>query len=317
MKFPRLILELDFPEAGEMVSLRHSLLTLANVQLTYPWNVKISLWPGEAILSNRSNVKIACNTREPLDRTAEIIPRILSTHPLIKVHVAPYLHTQLKDLEYIMDRRVLALHIDPPVNRDPLLLQAVGDLARQSKSEVFLHTWGSSAQEISKAISLLGASALTLVHRTGMFTELSLCSLQTMEARLGISAKVESDIPLSLLNLLGAFAIETVLARAQNIDAAIRFFQDVERRLDQTIRFMASPAEVPYDPHELDTIEDFRVGLVAARTLSAGTTLASQDLAIRIHPQGLSPMLGEQVTGRRLLYDLKEHEPITWGILQC
>jgi len=66
---------------------------------------------------------------------------------------------------------------------------------------------------------------------------------------------------------------------------------------------------------ELEPFSSHRVSLVAARDLPAGTVLAASMLTAKAPQRGLSPALLPSLLGRRLLYDVSQDQPITFGVV--
>lgn len=65
-------------------------------------------------------------------------------------------------------------------------------------------------------------------------------------------------------------------------------------------------------PDELDTAAVARKSLVSTRSMSQGTILSKDDIAIRRPGTGLAPALRLELVGRRLSRDVQEGEPFQW-----
>ena len=84
------------------------------------------------------------------------------------------------------------------------------------------------------------------------------------------------------------------------------------RAIEQVVR--SGPASI-YRPEEIDEIEDGRTALVAARSIRRDTLLTGDMLAVKAPALGLAPELLPFVLGQRVLYDLEEDDPITFGVI--
>jgi sialic acid synthase SpsE len=70
-----------------------------------------------------------------------------------------------------------------------------------------------------------------------------------------------------------------------------------------------------YTPDELDQVDQMRPGLVAARAIPAGTALTRDLVALKAPASGLSVDQLSYVVGRRVRFDLRQDDPISFGIL--
>jgi sialic acid synthase SpsE len=69
-------------------------------------------------------------------------------------------------------------------------------------------------------------------------------------------------------------------------------------------------------PVELDAFITQRYSVVAARPLQAGTVIQTDMLKVKVAPAGVGPHLLGWLCGKKLLFDLPQDSPLTFGVVE-
>jgi len=235
------------------------------------------------------------------------------------------------DLESFEDLQAVepdAYQIEAPVLGHVPLLKAVASTGRP----VFLVAGACTEDEIDAAAAFAGKDSVTLLHcvyakgvdpaSTALWCVPGLAErFQLPVGYFGLEQDIYTPVAAFAL---GARVIEKVFTSDKHLAGpshATSLDRDELRAMVASLRGIeqAISGDAPRIllPAELESTQDFRPSLVAACDLSAGVTLDSSMLSVKIAPHGISPKLIEQIVGRRLVYDLQADTPITFAVVEA
>ncbi len=117
--------------------------------------------------------------------------------------------------------------------------------------------------------------------------------------------------PLNALCFEPAALILSCQAPLEALTESLQDCFDLMATFEQSVRMLHPLAT----PEELDQQEAKRLSLAAARHLRRGETLSEDCFKIKQGTGGISANLIKQLTGCKLLYDLEENEPVSFGLL--
>lgn len=257
---------------------------------------------------------------DEFDSNGKIVDRISRVRDRPKLIVAPY---DLQSFSQLPHNDIDTWQIDPACITNIPLLQSVSSVAR----EVFLCTWGAYPDQILRAASVFEQADLVMIHSLRENSTESLSEdlatlrwLRNSGRRIGCYDSKLNVHPLCLGLSVGVEVIECPLYPISGSGGDIFELSDlaafirIVRRLEQII---VHGPYLTYGPDELDSINDVRGTLVAAGPVKKGTILSRDMVTVKAPAVGLEAEILPAILGKRLLYDLKEDDPITFGVLQC
>jgi sialic acid synthase SpsE len=240
------------------------------------------------------------------------ITKLLGGVPLV---VAPY---DLASFEQAAAAGVEHWQVDEAMNANLPLLDAMATSARR----VYFCTWGCSERELATAQTVFRGLELVWLHRLRSrpsSASIRDCAMMAHLASLGGRVGWIDTRPNrshAMFALASGGSVAEVAAGGGPLDA-----QQAASRLASriaAIRGLASESRrdlLAYVPDELDQVDDARPGLVAACAIQAGTILSRDMIALRAPAVGLSADQMGLAVGRKALYDLRPHDPLTFGVL--
>ena len=246
---------------------------------------------------------------------AELLAEIRSHLGGLPVVVAPYDIASCRDAA---DAGVDTWQIDEAMNGNLPLLEVLAGTARR----VYFCTWGCTQREIDAARSILHATELVLLHRVRSSPASALmrdCATMAHLSGLGHRIGWKETRPTrshAIIALAVGGSVVEIPAITGDLDAsgaAARLATRVAR-----LRGLADSSRkvlLGYSPSELDEVDECRPGLVAARSIPAGTVLTRDMIAFLSPSVGLSVESLDQTIGRKTLFDLRPNDPITFGVV--
>jgi len=265
---------------------------------------------------SRIDPRLAAVTDSAPGASAAVIEEVRSYLGAIRLVVAPY---DVASCLEAAQAGVDTWQIDEAMSANVPLLEAIAGVARR----VYFCTWGCTLREIDVARGILHATELVLVHRVrsaptsaGMRDCATIAHLSSLGHRVGWR-EMRPTRSHAIMALAVGGSVVQIPAITGDLDAdaaAARIAARVAR-----LRGLASSSRAALlasDPDELDEIEAMRPGLVAACAVPAGTVLTPGMVAWKAPATGLAVDQLTQVIGRRVIYDLKMDDPLTFGVLR-
>lgn len=236
--------------------------------------------------------------------------------PGMRVVVAPYDIASCLDLA---GAGVDGWQVDEAMNANLPLLEAIAGVA----SRVYFSTWGCTPREIDTARSILHATELVFLHRVrgapasallrDCATIAHLCDLGH---RVGWSESRPTRSHATIALAVGASVVQIPATTGEvEADAAVSRVRGRIRDLRALAEANRRSLLLGYTPDELDRVDERRPGLVAACPIPAGAVLHPDMVAIKAPASGLSVEHLPFVLGRRTRFDLREDDPISFGIV--
>ena len=192
---------------------------------------------------------------------------------------------------------------------------------------LIISTGMASLEEVQAAIQILEAAGterdlMTVLHCTTEYpaplADVNLNAMQTMRKTLGINVGYSDhtmglEVPIAAA-ALGATIIEKHLTMDQTLPGPdhkasmtpkkfkemVTCVRNIERALGDGVKRVTES--------ELRNVESVRKSIVAAKTISIGETFSAQNLTVKRPGTGLSPMVWEDVIGRRALKTFEKDE---------
>lgn len=328
---PWVVAALDFSHAGRLsraeqlvagagrarvtavkLSLRRMTQTLAPDVLDRPW-------PPEP--SATGSLRDWWKARELSDQAFRALARSVRRHGMGLI-LAPHEAADVVRGERI---RPDAWQIDPPALGDERLLRAI----RQTRRPVAVVAGMCTETLLASVVRALGRTPLVLLHTV------SAVPLPTSATRLGLLGRLRERFgrPVGYLSLdtgltasiaaaaLGAVVIEKPLA-VESDPAVLTRGAVTPEDLPALVRAVRETAEACRGhgrrtvlAEEVDALAADACSIVARRTLPKGATLKASDVALQAPLRGITGRLLHWVVGRRLLYDMKSGEPLTFGLI--
>jgi N-acetylneuraminate synthase len=252
--------------------------------------------------------------------------RILREHCRDRVHfiAAPY---DLRSLEELDEVAPDAYQVDPPVLAYPPLLEGI----RARKKPVLAALGICSDEEVDALVETLRECPLTLLHCVAAaplpLEETRLGALEHLRRRYGLPVGYLGADEGSSAALVAYALGATVVEKPFTLDRALRgpsqgasmdqgqwrSLVTEMRALERSLRPLEGRRVLDV---EMEAFTNLRVSLVAAKDLQAGTPLRPDLVTARAPLRGLSPRLLPRLLGKRLLYDLPQGAPITFGMVE-
>lgn len=197
--------------------------------------------------------------------------------------------------------------------------------------ELILSTGMSDLGEVKAALDVLITSGaekekITILHCTTEYPtpmeDVNLRAMQAMQKELGVrvgySDHTEGTEVAIAAVALGALIIEKHFTldrkmkgpdhkasiEPRELKAMVAAIRNIEKAMGNGIK---APS-----PSEQKNIKVARKSLVAARNLQAGHVIEQEDIGIKRPGDGISPMLINEIKGKRLIKEVKEDEVLTF-----
>ena len=269
-------------------------------------------------------------TRDELWRALELGPRALAAvrqaaRGRVAFVAAPH---DLESLKIARGLRPDAYQIDAGVLGDRPVVRAIGRTHRP----VLVVAGTCTDAGIAAALrELTGTAAVVVLHTV------TAVPLAAPRARLGYLASLRDRFkrPVGYLGwepgtawslvaaALGAEVIEKPFTLDRSLEGPLHAwsldpeaFATLAAALRDLPTVVAAQGRRTVLPEELEVMANAGHSLVARRRLPRGTRLRAAHFAVRAPMGGLSPRLLDWIDGRRLLYDLKAGEPVTFGLVE-
>lgn len=235
-----------------------------------------------------------------------------------------------ESLELASELDVDGIKIDPPYFTNFPFLKAVAKIAALSRKRIFVSVSACSHRDIEQVVEIFKGGDVTFLHavyaRSLPIEETSLGWMKELirfGVPVGYSDHGPDPIPALAALSLGASVIEKPFtlyhhlrglhhSHSMDTEQLRKFVKDV-RALEVSLGVEGSRRLLPAEVHALD--ED-RLGLFAARDIRAGEEISPEMLTVKSPSRGLTPSLADFVIGRKAVYDIKEEEPITFGLIE-
>ncbi len=237
--------------------------------------------------------------------------------------VAPF---DLPSLAATAPLGVDAYRVESPCATDVPLLEALAGAGRRVVASV----GACSPREVGELVRVLRACDLTLLYSVAAdpapIEALNLNAmgwLRQFGCAVGFADTSEGGALGPVAVALGARMVEkriTLNRTGRGFHHAVSLAPDELRRYVLDIRgverALDKPPAVDVHPCEAAVHDEERKSVVAAEDLLAGTVLTREMLACKAPLRGLTPSFLAALVGRRLVYDLKRDEPITFGMFE-
>jgi len=261
---------------------------------------------------------------ERVDLPVEVLARLSEYAEGLEVFLAPYDLGACRGLNGIP---FAAWKVDSPLATHLPLLEVLGSSGRAVVAAV----GGCTRREIEEMLNLLApAREVTLVHAlqmnpftAGILDVAYLVALRRFGRPVGY-ADNSSDISLSLTAvLLGATIVEKPLTLDRATPGLGHATSLAPHELEELVRKVRALEEILVSetlrsplPAEMDELEWSRVSIVASRSIPRGTVITRDMLTLKAPFGGLSPGFLQFLEGRRALYDIREDEFLTFGMVE-
>jgi N-acetylneuraminate synthase/N,N'-diacetyllegionaminate synthase len=237
--------------------------------------------------------------------------------------VAPF---DLESLDSCLQLDVDAYKVDPQCATDLPLLEA---LARQQK-RILASVGMCSAREVAELVHMFRDRDLVLLYCVSSEpAPLNALNLNAMKwlgqfgRPVGYTDTTDTLAMGAVAVALGAGVVEkriTVSRRARGFNHALSLELEEMKRYVEDIRGVEQalgkqPAQEIL-PCEASAHDEERKSVVAASDINAGTVLKREMLACKAPLRGLTPNFIPYLIGKKLAYDLKRDDPITFGMIE-
>ncbi len=146
--------------------------------------------------------------------------------------------------------------------------------------------------------------------------------LRKFNCRIGYSDHEDGNFIAPAVVALGADVIEKHITLDKNMTGFDhRFSLDPSQLVECLTVINVVKSSLLKPPHkellpcELKIFDDRRRSLYAACDIKKGTVLEERHLTTKAPLRGLTPRFKEKLVGVKVLYDLKEDDPITFGVI--
>ncbi|WP_086932519.1 N-acetylneuraminate synthase [Agarilytica rhodophyticola] len=197
---------------------------------------------------------------------------------------------------------------------------------------IILSTGASNLHEVEAALKVIkneGARELVLLHCVSNYPaekeQLNLNAIITMREKfsvpVGYSDHSSGTLAPTVAAALGAVLIEKHFTLDRNMDGPDHRASIEPEELKEIVANVASTCLMLGDgvkrcvPCEQDNQALIRKSLVASRALNKGQILSIEDIKIKRPARGIAPNMLNELEGRRLSMDIKQDQPIEWGML--
>jgi sialic acid synthase SpsE len=232
----------------------------------------------------------------------------------------------LESLESSLGLDADAYKVEPQCATDLPLLEA---MAKQPK-RILASVGTCSAREVAEIIHVLSGRDLALLYCVSSdpapVSSLNLNAMAWLSqfgCPVGYSDTTDTSAMGAVALALGAAVVEkriTLSRRARGFNHEFslepeemkRYVEDI-RGVEQALR--KQPAQ-EVQPCEALAHDEERKSIVAATDIDAGTILKREMLACKAPLRGLTPSLIPYLIGKKVVYDLKRDDPITFGMIE-
>ncbi len=231
----------------------------------------------------------------------------------------------IPSLEFLDDLDLDAFKIASHNNTDIPLLK---ELNLRGKP-VIVSVGMCSRNEVERLINTLKDVELTLLYCVSSYPvnsdDVNLNMIQWLKhygCRVGYSDHEDGFMFAPVAVALGAEVIEKHITLDKNMKGFDHHMSLDPTQLIQCVRSvnlvkssLLKPADKQLQPCEIHMFDNRRYSIYAACDIKCGTKLQKEMLAVKAPLKGLTPRFFEKLIGVETLYDLKEDDPITFGVV--